>query len=164
MSCCVRNHHEQTSQWWFHTYKKEHGQTRDGAMATRDTIQELEDLIPTRGDHGARISTFHRLVGRTFCLEEIDKVKSKAHRSKKEKQPMPLFEKFVTEGREKADELAKDGAMFDGGEMAQTKVSTAQQKKTTGRSMRHCSTQLTFTVWWRHGTIAKSSSRNPRGK
>ena len=33
----------------------------------------------------------------------------KAHRTKKEKKEMTLFEKFVTEDNEKADELAKDG-------------------------------------------------------
>ena len=41
----------------------------------------------------------------------------KAHRSKKEKQQRALFEKQITEGNEKADELAKDGAMMDKGEM-----------------------------------------------
>ena len=40
----------------------------------------------------------------------------KAHRTKNEKQVMSLSEKFVTEGHEKADELAKDGAMFHGGD------------------------------------------------
>ena len=48
---------------------------------------------------------------------EVEDVK--AHRSKTEKQQMALFETFVAEGNEKADELAKDGAMLDGGEMAQ---------------------------------------------
>ena len=34
-------------------------------MATRDTIQELEDIIPTKGDHGLdSSSTCHRLVGK----------------------------------------------------------------------------------------------------
>ena len=34
----------------------------------------------------------------------------KAHRTKKEKAKMTKFERFVTEGNEKADELAKAGA------------------------------------------------------
>ena len=38
----------------------------------------------------------------------------KAHRTEKEKQQMSLFDKFITEGNEKADELAKEGAMLDG--------------------------------------------------
>ena len=41
---------------------------------------------------------------------------------------MPLSGQFVTEGSVKADELSKDGAMMDGGEMAQIRASTAQQK------------------------------------
>ena len=56
---------------------------------------------------------------------EVEHVK--AHRSKKEVQEMKLFERFVTEGNERADELAKDGAMLDGGEMAQKRASTVQQ-------------------------------------
>ena len=35
----------------------------------------------------------------------------RAHRTKKEKEKMSNIEKFVTEGNEKADELAKAGAM-----------------------------------------------------
>ena len=52
----------------------------------------------------------------------------KAHRSKKEKQEMSLFERFVTEVNERAEELA-DGAMSDGGERAQMRASIVQQKK-----------------------------------
>ena len=37
-----------------------------------------------------------------------------AHRSKKEIQEMSLFEKFITEGSEKAVEQAKEGVMLDG--------------------------------------------------
>ena len=57
---------------------------------------------------------------------------AKAHRSKKEKQQLSLFEKLVTEGNEKADELVSDGAMWDGGQMAQIRASTVQQKKSGG--------------------------------
>ena len=38
----------------------------------------------------------------------------KAHRTKKEKEKMTTIERFVTEGNDKADELAK-GAMLDQG-------------------------------------------------
>ena len=44
----------------------------------------------------------------------------KAHRTKKEKEKCRQFEKFVTEGNEKADELAKEGALLDGGFLADT--------------------------------------------
>ena len=54
---------------------------------------------------------------------------NKAHRSKKEMQSVSLFENFITEGNEKADELAKEGAMLDGGDMAQVRVSTVQQER-----------------------------------
>ena len=40
-------------------------------------------------------------------------------RSKKEKEKMTQFERFVTEGSEKADELAEAGTMMDEGFMAE---------------------------------------------
>ena len=40
---------------------------------------------------------------------------------------MTSFDDFVTEGNEWADEMAKCGAMLDGGEMAQ-RESTVQQR------------------------------------
>ena len=52
----------------------------------------------------------------------------KAHRSKKEKQEMSLFERFVTEVNERAEEPA-DGAMSDGGERVQMRASIVQREK-----------------------------------
>ena len=40
---------------------------------------------------------------------------------------MSFFEKSITEGNEKADGLANNGAMMDGGLMAQIRASTVQQ-------------------------------------
>ena len=40
-----------------------------------------------------------------------------------------LFEKFITEGKEKAGEPAKEGAMMDGGGMARIRASTFQQQR-----------------------------------
>ena len=57
---------------------------------------------------------------------EVEHVK--AHRTEKERH-MSLFEKFITEGNEKADEFAKEGAMLDGGFMVQTRSSTIQQER-----------------------------------
>ena len=54
---------------------------------------------------------------------------NKAHRYKKEMQQMSLFERFIAEGNEKAEEIAKEGAMLDGGNMAQVRVSTVQQER-----------------------------------
>ena len=42
---------------------------------------------------------------------------------------MSRFEKFVTEGNEKADELAKAGAMLDEGFMAETRAKTVHQER-----------------------------------
>ena len=53
-------------------------------------------------------------------MVEVDHVK--AHRTKKEKQETPQFERFVTEGNEKADELAKAGAMLDEGCRAEARA------------------------------------------
>ena len=53
----------------------------------------------------------------------------KAHRTKKEKNEMSHFEKFITEDNEKADELAKEEAMLDEGFMAETRSKTVQQER-----------------------------------
>ena len=42
---------------------------------------------------------------------------------------MSLFEKFVTEGNEKADDLAKRGALLDKGFMAEARTQTMQQNR-----------------------------------
>ena len=42
---------------------------------------------------------------------------------------MSLFERSVTEGNERMDELVKDGAMLHGGDMAQIRASTAPQRR-----------------------------------
>ena len=55
----------------------------------------------------------HELVKKRGILVEVAHVK--ARRTKKEKEKMTHFERFVTEGNEKADELAKAGAMMDEG-------------------------------------------------
>ena len=52
-----------------------------------------------------------------------------AHRNEKKKQQMSLFEKLITEGNEKADELEKVGTMLDGGFVAQARASTVQQER-----------------------------------
>ena len=59
----------------------------------------------------------HELVKKRGILVEVAHVK--AHRTKKEKEKMTQYERFVTEGNEKADELAKAGAFLDEGFMAE---------------------------------------------
>ena len=58
---------------------------------------------------------------------EVEHVK--AHRTKKDKKEMSQFEKFVADGNDKADELAKAGAMLDEGFMAEMRAKTVQQKR-----------------------------------
>ena len=58
-------------------------------------------------------------------MVEVEHVK--AHRTKNVKKDMSQFEKFVADGDEKADELAKAGATLDEGIMAETRAKTVQQ-------------------------------------
>ena len=67
----------------------------------------------------------HR-VHQEGTLVEVEHVK--AHRSK-EMLRMSLFRKFITEGNYKADELAKERAMLDGGGMAHVGAITVQQER-----------------------------------
>ena len=61
----------------------------------------------------------HELVKRGILVEVAH---VKAHRTKKEKEKMTKIERFVTEGNEKADELAKAGAMLDKGLMTEVRA------------------------------------------
>ena len=45
------------------------------------------------------------------------------------KRKMTQFERFVAEGNEKADELAKEGALLDEGFMAQTRAKTVKEER-----------------------------------
>ena len=60
-------------------------------------------------------------------LVEVEHVE--AHRTEKEKKEMTHFEKFVFDGNEKADELAKEGAMMDKSFMAEARTNTMQQER-----------------------------------
>ena len=88
---------------------------------------------------------------------EVEHVKE--HRTKKEKTEMSHFEKFVTEGNEKTDELAKAGALLDEGFVAEARAKTMQQE-CEKRCMQPCSMQPAFTVLWKNGRTVKSSSRS----
>ena len=54
--------------------------------------------------------------------------KSTSHEEKKRK-ICRIFEKFIIEGNEKADELAKGGALQDTGFMAEARPETMQQER-----------------------------------
>ena len=72
---------------------------------------------------------------------------------------MSHFVKFVTDGNEKADELAKAGAMLDEGFMAQARAKTFQQEREK-KCLQPCSMQPAFTVWWRNGKTVKNSNHS----
>ena len=61
----------------------------------------------------------------------------KAHRTKKEKEKMTKIERFVTEGNEEADELAKAGAILDEGFTAE--VMKQERERGGVRSFAICS-------------------------
>ena len=89
---------------------------------------EMKCIGPRAKDADLRLCIWEevRRIHQEGVLLEVEHVK--ARRSKKELQEMKLFERFVTEGRG-AEELTKDGAMLDGGEMAQKRASTLQQRR-----------------------------------
>ena len=62
----------------------------------------------------------HSLISREI-LVQVEHVE--AHRAEKDKKEMSRFERFVADGNEKTDELAKEGAMKDGF-MAQVRAKT----------------------------------------
>ena len=76
---------------------------------------------------------------------EVERVK--AHRTKKDEEETSQFEKFVTDGNEKADELAKAEVLC-----WTTDLWRERERKQSSRSekrwcMRPCSTQRAFAVW-----------------
>ena len=76
-----------------------------------------------------------------------------AHHAEQDKKEMSHFEKFVTDGNEKADELAKAGAMLDGGFMAQTRSKTFQQEREGVYEA------LQYAAWWRDGKTVKTKEK-----
>ena len=91
--------------------------------------RERNCINPKAGDADLWIEIWEDLhfLAETGILVEVEHVK--AHRTKKEKKEMSKYEKFVTKGNEKADELAKAGAMLDEGFMAEARAKTMQQER-----------------------------------
>ena len=81
----------------------------------------------------------------TGTLLEAKHVES--YLSKKKKQEMMLFERFNTEGDERADELANDRQMVGLKRDRQNSRATTQtcNKETF---VRHCGLQPAFVIWW----------------
>ena len=88
-------------------------------------------------------------------MVEVEHVK--AHRTKKEKQETPQFERFVTEGNEKADELAKAGAMLDEGCRAEARAKSMQQEREEV-----CAAAASFPCLVENGETVKNSSQSQK--
>ena len=93
--------------------------------------QERQMLI-----YGSKFGKNYMVWQKRGILVEVEHVE--AHRTKKEKKDMSHFEKFVIEGNEKADELAKEGALLDEGFMAEARAETMQQERGGVRSSAVC--------------------------
>ena len=90
---------------------------------------ERKCIDPNAGDADLWIKIWeelHLLVSKEISVE-VEHVRAQS--TKKDKKEMSHFEKFVTEGNEKADELAKAGAMVDEGFMAEVRANTVQQER-----------------------------------
>ena len=90
-------------------------------------------------------------------LLEVEHVK--AHHTEKGQERDVAFEKFMTDGNEKADEFAEAGAMWDKGFMAQARAKTVQQERREVYAA--LCMQPAFTGWW-NGKTAKNSSRSQK--
>ena len=74
-------------------------------------------------------------LGRT-ALPKFEGKHVEVHRTEKDKKKMSHFEKYVIDGNQKADELAKVGAIFDEGFMAKNSQAGARRRL---RSLALCS-------------------------
>ena len=93
----------------------------------------------------------HKMVKRGIFVE-VEHVE--AHRTIKEKENMSKFETFVTEGNEKADDMAKTRAMTKD---SWQKQEQRQWNRKERRCTQHCSMRPVSNVWWSDGKIVKSS-------
>ena len=82
----------------------------------------------------------------------------KGARTKKEKKDMSHFERFVTEGNEKADELEKEGTLLDEGFMwkQDRKLCSKKERGCT----QPCSMQSASTAGSNNGRTVESSDRS----
>ena len=96
---------------------KKGGWTHQGTWAVE---RRRECTDPKAGDAHLWTKTWEELQLLTTKEVFVEVEHVKAHRTK-DKKEMTQFEKFVTDGDERADELAKEGAMLDEGLMAQGK-------------------------------------------
>ena len=84
--------------------------------------RERKCIDPKAGDADLWIKNWEELQLSASREISVEVEHVKADRTKKDKKDMSHFDKFVTEGTEKADELAKAGAMLDEGFMAEART------------------------------------------
>ena len=90
--------------------------------------EERECIKPRAGDADLWIKIWdelHLLTSKKIV--EVEHVK--AHRTKKDKNEVTQFEKFVAECKEKADKLAKADALLDEGFVTHTRAKTVKQER-----------------------------------
>ena len=122
--------------------------------------EERKSIDPEAGDADLwnKIwEVLHLLISKEV-LVEVEHVK--AHSTKKDKKEMSHIERFVTDGNEKADELADAGAMLDEGFMAEARAETVQQEREEVCAALQCA--ASFHCWWKKGRTVKSSSRSKK--
>ena len=98
----------------------------DGLWRGKRKCIDPQAVMRTCGSKFGKSCTFQSQKEILVHVEHV-----KAHRTKKDKKDMSHFEKLVTEGNEKADELAKAGAMLmlDEWCMAEARAKTMQQER-----------------------------------
>ena len=111
-------------------------------------------MSPKAGDADLWIKIWEEL----HILVKVEHVK--AHRIKKDKKEMSHFENFVIEGNEKADELAKKGALLDEGLMAEARAKTMEQEREEVCAALQYAMQPAITAWWKNRRTVMSSSRS----
>ena len=109
----------------------------------------MKCIDPKAGDADLWIEIWeelHSLISREI-LVEVEHVK--AHRTEKDKKEMSRFERFVTDDNEKADELAKEGAMKGEGFMAQVRATKLQQEREEVYVASQCTASIHWVEEWR---------------
>ena len=107
---------------------------------------ERKCIKPRAGDADLCLKNWEKLRGLTERGMLVEAEHVQAHRRKKERKHVSQFERFVTEGNEKAGDLAKAGAMVDEGFMAEARAETMQKARERG-CMQHRSMRPASTAW-----------------
>ena len=120
----------------------------------RKSVSSQEREMPISG------TILEELHGKAQRGILVDVEHGKAHRTNKEKTNTSQSEKFVTEGNEKADELAKAGSdqcwMKDFWQKQKQKLCSKKEKI----CVRHCSMRAASIAWKNNGKTVKSSGQS----